>query len=686
MLQTLRLSLSCLVFTCFYCVMLPAGAQTTPLHHDLKISIDPETRQLRGKDTFRLNGKAPARFLLASELALKHLVINGKEVPVNKVRGEQSGGLRAWRLPVDDSRSSHQVRLTYSGRLTALDRALGHRQVLGGLPAMAGSAGSYLPAGSGWYPLLEDKTFTYTLALDLPEQQRGLVAGRLVDEQQSNGRYQARFEFDHPAEGIALMAGPYQIRETIERGLRLRTYFHPQIAGLAPDYLDSITGYLELYNAWIGDYPFTEFSVVSSPLPTGFGMPTLTYMGMEVLRLPFIRFGSLGHEILHNWWGNGVYVDWQSGNWSEGLTTFMADYAYKQREGPDAARDMRLSWLRDFAAIPEGQDQALEHFTSRSHSTSQIVGYHKTAFVFIMLRDKLGEQAFNEGLRRFWKDNQFRIAAWSDLQRAFEASSTEQLEQFFDQWITRKGAPRLTLEYAKVDPKSNLGSETYNIYFTLSQKSPAYHLRVPVVVETAEEEQQHIVELSKARADFKLEVDERPFSLSLDPDYRLFRYIDPQEIPPILRQVIVDPATVTVIAARNAAATDAGKVLAERMLDNPPRFLDASAQRDAVPSPLLLIGTDKDVNDYLQQHNLPAVPETLKGKGTARVWAESQPNGEVLVVISAADTQALQALTRPLPHYGKQSFLVFEGDQAIDHGIWLATGSKWNLKVDSSDN
>ena len=36
---------------------------------------------------------------------------------------------------------------------------------------------------------------------------------------------------------------------------------------------------------------------------------------------------SLAHEVLHAWWGNAVAVDYERGNWSEALTTFMADYA-----------------------------------------------------------------------------------------------------------------------------------------------------------------------------------------------------------------------------------------------------------------------------------------------------------------------------------------------------------------------
>ena len=177
--------------------------------------------------------------------------------------------------------------------------------------------------------------------LDLPAGQRGVVPGRMVDEREQADRYLARFSFSHPAEGIALIAGPYRVEERKVRtalgtAVRLRTYFHSSIRELAPGYLDSILGYLNRFEQQIGHYPYSEFSVVSSPTPTGLGLPTLTYLGIDVLRLPFIRATSLGHEVLHNWWGNGVYPDYERGNWSEGLTTFMADYAFREQQGAAA--------------------------------------------------------------------------------------------------------------------------------------------------------------------------------------------------------------------------------------------------------------------------------------------------------------------------------------------------------------
>ena len=37
-------------------------------------------------------------------------------------------------------------------------------------------------------------------------------------------------------------------------------------------------------------------------------MPSFTLLGSQVIRFPFILTSSYPHEILHNWWGNAVFV------------------------------------------------------------------------------------------------------------------------------------------------------------------------------------------------------------------------------------------------------------------------------------------------------------------------------------------------------------------------------------------
>ena len=49
------------------------------------------------------------------------------------------------------------------------------------------------------------------------------------------------------------------------------------------------------------------------------------------------------------------------------------------------------------------------------------------------------------------------------------------------------------------------------------------------------------------------------------------------------------------------------------------------------------------------------------------------------MIISAANAQALQSLQRPLPHYGRQSWLVFDGAKAIDRGVWPGESLSWRF-------
>ncbi|HUL68727.1 MAG TPA: M1 family aminopeptidase [Gemmatimonadales bacterium] len=645
-------------------------------HHDLDVQMDPGSRTLRVQDSVAIQGLPTMDLVLASTFQVERVLVDGSPaVPREQpARGER----KRWRIALGPPGRARTVTIRYRGRLDALPVADQH-DVLGGLPPWADGRGSFLPGGSGWYPeIAAARFFTYRVHLDLPGDQRGVVPGRLLDEGVEGGRYRATFVFAHPAESIDLIAGPYGVTERLvqrEGGepLRLRTYFHQELQDLAGEYLSAVERYLDFYGRWIGPYPFTEFSVVSSPLPTGFGMPTLTYLGMDVLRLLFIRETSLGHEVLHNWWGNGVYVDWDHGNWSEGLTAFMADYIYKEQQGVDAGRAARLELLRDIAAVPPGQDTPLRRFTSRTHGTSQVVGYHKGTLLFLMLRDLIGFAAFDAGVRDFWRVQQFRRASWADLQRAFEQASGKGLGQFFAQWLDRRGAPAIRIEQATPE---RVGSG-WRVRLTLIQDRTAYDLRVPVVVETATGATPHTLALRQERQGFILDVGSRPRSVTLDPDYRLCRRLGPAEAPPILRDVMLNPATATLTLGEDPNYVAASQELARRLLDYPSR----AANPEALPAttPLLLIGNPKAVDEFLARQRLPARPERLQDRGTAQVWTARDTGGLPLVLVSAESVEALRALLRPLPHYGRQSYLVFQGATVTDRGIWPAEPPAWRF-------
>ncbi|MBP6058816.1 MAG: M1 family peptidase [Nitrosomonas sp.] len=655
-----------LVFICFITQFaVAATVKGGEIDYDITVRINPITRLIEGKSIITVKRPNALNLALGRSFEVTQALLNGKALGIGR---EQDNHPHTWRIPFDFSQQ-YRFEIHWRGKLAQLDDSLDHQQTLGRPVAVSSEAGTFLPDASGWYPRIVDGLARYKVKLELPAGQRGLVAGQLTEESESEQGYHASFEFLHPAEGIDLMAGPYVIETQTHQNIKnqpiqLRTYFHPQISNLSRDYLDTVKRYLEMYEAWIGEYPYSEFSVVSSPTPTGFGMPTLTYLGINVLQLPFIRDTSLGHEVLHNWWGNGVYPDYRSGNWSEGLTTFMADYAYKEWESSEAARDMRVGWLRDFAALQPGQDAPLTAFTSRTHGASKIVGYNKAAMFFFMLRDHLGEAIFHRSIQGLWSAQRFKVTSWQQLQKMFEMVSGQNLQPFFTQWLERTGAPAITISAARSTPADS----GYSLSITLKQSSPTYQLRVPIVIEGQQGTQTHVLDLQQEQQTFTLTLPKKPLFVSLDPELRLFRQLVPGEAPPILREVMVNLSTQTVLLSDKTEVRKIAETLAVKLQDQKPQVIASNAPLSAAPT--LVIGLQSEVDAWLVAKQLPARPDEINNKGTAQAWAVARADGASLAIISAKDATSLEALIRPLPHYGRQSYIAFDARQAVERGIW----------------
>ena len=647
-----------------------ALANDPPLktHHDIDITLDPEKRTLSVRDEIRTSGSGRRTLHLSSAFIVTAFSVDGKSTAPLHVGSYLETDL--------GKQGSHTIRIDYKGRLAAMPAARSSRNFDSARP-MASATGAYLPENGGWYPRLGDQPFSFRLTVQVPHGQKAVSIGRLSDETQTVSSYRATFTSESPTDSLILLAGPYEISEMNHNGVLLRTYFDKDIAALAPGYLQQTQSYLDLYRDWIGAYPFTAFHIVSSPLPVGFGYAGLTYIGSRVLRLPFIRFTSLGHEVLHNWWGNGVGIDYRSGNWAEGLTTYMADYHYAAEKGPDKARQKRLDWLRDFAALPADRDRPVTAFVSKHHDAAQIIGYNKVAFIFHMLQGEIGKTAFDEGLRLIWRRYKFHSASWALLRAAFEETAGRPLAAFFDQWLSRTGAPGLSLEAAK----RSLSGGPFETSFTLRQPVPAYALKVPVVLTFKDGTKgRHRVNFTTAEQRFTLTSDRRPVNLSVDPDFDLFRRLAAGENPPILRDITLEPGTATFLLTDNDGSRKTAASLARQMLDAPPRF--AKTAPDSLPrTPLLIIGTRQPVMGFLHQSGLGKIPPRLDGKGSARVWTGSHEDRPFAVVM-ADNAGALAALLRPLPHYGRKSYLIFEGSKALETGVWPPQNSPLSVALE----
>ena len=214
-------------------------------------------------------------------------------------------------------------------------------------------------------------------------------------------------------------------------------------------------------------------------------------------------------------------------------------------------------------------------------------------------------------------------------------------------------------------------------------------LRLPVRVGAGEQVQTHWVDFAQTRAEVDLVAGFVPETITLDPDLRVWRLPDAEQLPPILRQWMVASAPRLVVADAVLAASGAGaastelveaaRALAARLFERAPIEAGSAALHSA-GGPVLLAGSAAAVAAVLEHAGLPAQAPGLPGGGSARVWTVQRPAGPALAVVAAADASALNALQRPLPHYGSQSWLVFDGARVSARGIWDAPGRVLKLE------
>src|SRR5436309_446198 len=433
-----------------------------------------------------------------------------------------------------------------------------------------------------------------------------------------------------------------------------------------------------MYRGLLGPYPYSKFALVENFWETGYGMPSFTLLGEQVIRFPFILHSSYPHELLHNWWGNGVFVDFAGGNWCEGLTAYLADHLIAEQRGQGADhRRAILQRVTDYVT-PEN-DFPLTRFQSRYNAVTEAVGYGKTAMMFNMLREKVGDAQFSKALQQFYRDNRFRAASFDDIRKSFEAVSGLDLRSYFDQWIKNVGTPELKLEQAAAQ------GARLTIALSQVQAGRPFALDVPVVIETDQGIETKTVSMpsDKARVEASFDLKAPARRVEIDPQFQLYRRLSPFEIPPSLSKAFGAKKVLIVMSAQSAPIyADLAKAWSR---DGVETVMDSAL--DALPSDraVWLFGAGnkfapvvadalKPYGGSLDASGLRTSSTAYEAAGRSLVVGVRHPRNPDLVVfqVTASSAAAADALARKLPHYGKYSWLVFAGDEATNEasGEW----------------
>jgi len=651
------------------------------MHHDMDILIDPKTHSIGVEDRLSNISDAPLTFRLHENLN-----------PVSLTKGV------SFALKKD---SAGNISGTYEVvKQAGITSFTIHYKGIINNPIEA-SDGIYLDGSAHWYPVFNNRFLTFKLDLKHPNEYKIISQGKRTLKADKNGMAHVVWESPNPQEEIYIVGGKLTEYSRISDGIESMVFLRSPDSELANKYIDTSVHYIGMYNKMIGDYPYKKFALVENFWETGYGMPSFTLLGSKVIRFPFIMHSSYPHEILHNWWGNSVFVDYEKGNWCEGLTTYLADYLIKEQHGKGL--DYRRNALQRYTdyVTSSKKEFALSEFRSRHNSVTKVIGYDKSMMFFHMLRKKLGYDLFIEGLRSFYKNNKYRHASFADLEKAFSTVSGRDLSGDFRQWVKRSGAPMLSIDGVRYERSDN----GYVLRASLNQvqEESAYKLNIPVVVymKGRKKPYKETVFTGEKKLEFSLNLPALPLRVDIDPYFDVFRRLDRKEIPPALSQAFGADEILIIIPQKISSDTKNRYMKIINQWKNS-RFdrveikLDSDIKQLPSNRTVWLFGWENrflnEMSSILKNYDVSFRDDLVEIKGTAFargnhsiVFAAHFPKNPdaALVWVSVDDVNAIPALGRKLPHYSKYSYLVFEGSEPsiLLKGQWPSVNSPLSVQI-----
>ena len=282
---------------------------------------------------------------------------------------------------------------------------------------------------------------------------------------------------------------------------------------------------LEFFSDYVGPFAYEKLANVQSNSVKG-GMESATaifYSDVSVTGERSVRWRNvIIHEVAHQWFGNCVTeYDWDDVWLSEGFATYFTlmfrEHAYGRDDfvmGLNNAKENVYNFYKDNKDAPIIHDNLKDMKDVLSYSLQ----YQKGAWVLHMLRNYIGEDAFRQGIRNYYK-KYFNLNTTTDqFKFEMEKVSNVDLDKFFDQWLYKGGM-------LIIDSDWKYNEKNSEIEISMDQvQDDGYLFDMPIeIMLTFENKSSKIesIQLDKKTKKFIISSENKPKEIKIDPSVKL---------------------------------------------------------------------------------------------------------------------------------------------------------------------
>ena len=356
----------------------------------------------------------------------------------------------------------------------------------------------------GWWPCkqdLNDKIDVIDVYITSPQfnasnEEYMAVSNGLELSQVVNGSSKTtHFKHQHPIPAylIAMAVTNYEIytHEVANNGnpFDVVNYVYPEDLASWQANTGVTVDIMNLYTDLFEEYPYSDEKYGHAQFGWGGGMEhtTVSFMGSH-------SRGLIAHELAHQWFGDKITCgSWKDIWLNEGFATYLSALVIENLDGDSAFKSWRSGKITSITSSTDGAVYIPDSDTTNvGRIFSSRLSYNKPSMILHMLRKKLGDAMFYQGMQDYLSDANFAYsyAKTTDFKTKMEAVSGEDLTEFFDDWIYKEGYPSYSVEWSQ----AGAGQILVTVNQTQSHPSVSYfEAGVPLRFFGANNEEQDVV-------------------------------------------------------------------------------------------------------------------------------------------------------------------------------------------------
>ncbi len=392
-------------------------------------------------------------------------------------------------------------------------------------------------SNSVWFPTVDspNEKMTDEIYITVDDKYITLSNGLLTDSKKNaDGTRTDHWKMDLPHSTYLLMMAIGEFKKVVDEpwnGKEISYYVEKEYEQHAKAIFGHTKEMIEFYSKTLGvDYAWPKYAqVVARDYVSGAMENTSATLHGDFMVYQTTRETIDGvkgddvicHELFHQWFGDLATAEsWSNLPLNESFATY-GEYLWNEHKyGRDAADEHHAGSRGGYMAQSGEKQVDLVRFNyDNREDMFDGFSYNKGGQVLHMLRKYVGDEAFFASLKLYLDTRRFKSAEIHDLRLAFEATTGEDMNWFFNEWFLAKGHPRL-----EITKGYNETAKTVTLNVQQKQdftECPLYKLPVYIDIYAGGKKERKRIWIEDANQTFTFNVSAKPDLVNFDGERQL---------------------------------------------------------------------------------------------------------------------------------------------------------------------